>query len=135
MRSSTATSSEDGGSVGSRARRFPNHDGGALMVEDQPKRRSDISVRPVGGELVVLDRTVNRIHQLNPTATFIWDQCDGQRTVQEIAEQLAGSFEVELDTAREAVTGLIHRLRDLALLELPGIRKRAETPPPCAPSL
>jgi hypothetical protein len=42
---------------------------------------------------------------LNPTATFIWDQCDGQRTVQEIAEQLAGSFEVGLDTAREAVTG------------------------------
>ncbi len=89
------------------------------MVDDHPKRRSEVSVRAVGNELVVLDRTANRIHQLNSTARFIWNRCDGQRAVRDIADELAASFEVEPDTASESVTTLVRQFSKLGLLNRP----------------
>jgi hypothetical protein len=98
--------------------RLPGHNGDTSpMLDDHPKRRSDISVRAVGEELVVLDRTANRIHQLNRTASFIWNRCDGQHTLPEIAGELAASFEVEPDTARETVTTMVPRFSELGLLD------------------
>jgi hypothetical protein len=95
----------------------PIHDGGMHMVDDHPRRRSDMSVRAVEGELLVLDRTANRIHQFNGTASFIWNRCDGQLAVREIAAELTTAFEVEPDTAREAVSALIGQFKRLGLLD------------------
>jgi hypothetical protein len=87
------------------------------MIGDYPKRRSGVSIRAVEGELVVLDLEAEQVHQLNPTASFIWQRCDGQRTVGKIADELAGSFDVDPDTAREAVIGALRRLDELGLLD------------------
>jgi len=87
------------------------------MVDDNPKRRSDVSIRSVDGEMVVLDREAKQIHQVNTTASFIWHRCDGQRTVREIADELAGSFDVDPDTARQAVIAALHRFDELGLLD------------------
>ena len=88
-----------------------------MMVEDHPKRRSDVTVRAVQEELVVLDRAGNHIHQLNPTATFIWHRCDGRQTVPEISDEVAGAFAVDHETAREAVITSVRRFAELGLLE------------------
>ena len=87
------------------------------MVEEHPKRRSDVSARAVQEELVVLDRAGNQIHQLNSTATFIWQRCDGRQTVQAIADEVAVTFAVDPETAREAVITSVRRFAELGLLE------------------
>src|SRR2546427_9530923 len=69
------------------------------MSENYPRRRSDISARVVVDETVVLDLGAAQIHQLNATASFIWDRCDGYCTVAAIAEKLTGSFDVDCETA------------------------------------
>jgi hypothetical protein len=97
--------------------RLPVHDVGTRMVDDHPRRRCDMSVRAVDGELLVLDRTAHRIHQFNRTASFIWNRCDGQLTVAGIVGELTAAFEVEPDAAREAVTALIGQFRQLGLLD------------------
>jgi hypothetical protein len=58
------------------------------------RRRTDVKTCLVDGELVVLDRHGELIHQLNKTASYIWEQCDGRRTAAEIAGQLGEAFEV-----------------------------------------
>lgn len=67
--------------------------------------------------MVVLDREAEQIHQLNPTASFIWERCDGRRTAWDIADELAGAFDVDPDTAREAVSAALRRFAELGLLD------------------
>ena len=81
-----------------------------------PRRRSDISARLVEGEMVVLDRERDLVHQLNLTATFIWNRCDGQCTAQEIARQLVDAFDVDLRTAEASVAAALEQFKQLGLL-------------------
>jgi Coenzyme PQQ synthesis protein D (PqqD) len=92
-------------------------DSGYMMAEDYPRRRADVNVRVVDGEAVVLDRQKELIHQLNQTATYIWEQCDGRFVVQEIAARLAETFDVAPETAMQDVVKVIQDLQALSLLE------------------
>ena len=82
-----------------------------------PQRRSDVIARLLDGETVVLDRQAGLIHQLNPTASYIWARCDGHSTIAAIAHQLAHAFAVEPAVAARDVRALVRQLQALQLLE------------------
>jgi len=82
-----------------------------------PKRRSDLSVRVVEGETVVLDRQGGLIHQFNRTASEVWDRCDGSHTVLQMAEQLVEAYDVDLATAVADVIAIVRQLHTLTLLQ------------------
>jgi hypothetical protein len=82
-----------------------------------PRRRADLRVRVVDGETVVFDRRQGLIHQLNHTAHYIWERCDGTSTIAEIAQQLATAFVVEVQTAADDVATLVEQFQTLELLE------------------
>lgn len=87
-------------------------------MKDYPNHRTDVSVRIVDGELIVLDRQKELIHQLNQTASYIWERCDGHSTVADIAHQLADEFSVSLETAEADTQRFIEQLHTLDLLIL-----------------
>jgi hypothetical protein len=51
-------------------------------------RREGIITKEVDGELLVYDRTRDKAHCLNPSAAAVWNLCDGQTTVADIAAKL-----------------------------------------------
>jgi len=53
-----------------------------------PRRRTDVNSQVVEGETVVLDRHHEFINQLNLTATYIWERCDGNASPEDIAATL-----------------------------------------------
>jgi hypothetical protein len=81
------------------------------------KRRLDVKSRLVDGETVVLDQQAGVIHQLNATASFIWERCDGRAIPTDIAQQLAHAFEVDPQVALRDVIAMIGQLEALHLLE------------------
>jgi len=83
-----------------------------------PRRRADVNSRVVEGELVVLDRQHELIHQLNLTATYIWERCDGTASVEDIAAQLAETFAVAYEAALHDVGRVLSDLQRLQLLEV-----------------
>jgi hypothetical protein len=83
----------------------------------RPIRRSDIIVRYIEGEAVVLDRHSGFIHQLNHTAIYIWDRCNGQLTTAEIVSQLMLTFEVNESMATHDVSTMLSHFHSLRLLE------------------
>ncbi|SRR5712692_3270730 len=88
-----------------------------MAAVNYPRRRSDVNSRVVDGETVVLDRQNGLIHQLNHTATYIWERCDGRATVGEIAAQLAETFAVASEIAINDVVRVTRHFQDLQLLE------------------
>jgi Coenzyme PQQ synthesis protein D (PqqD) len=82
-----------------------------------PKRRPDVLSRLIDGETVVLDRQAGWVHQLNQTASYVWERCDGQSTVTDIVHRLAHAFDVDLSVATRDVRALIRQLQELHLLE------------------
>ena len=85
-------------------------------MNDYPRQRADVNVRNVEGELIVLDRRNGMIHQLNPTAGYIWERCDGRSTVADIVNQLVEEFGVSFDTAEADTRKFIEQLQTLDLL-------------------
>ena len=80
------------------------------------KRRMGVQSRLVEGEMVVLDREHDLIHQLNKTATFIWEHCEGQQSAAEIANAVCENFEVDEATAIREVIQTLERLQSLRLI-------------------
>jgi hypothetical protein len=82
----------------------------------RPNRRTEFEERVVEGEMVVMDKESEQIHQLNQTAAFIWQLCDGEHDRMQIAEKLATAFEVDVETAEADVSETLNKLEEIGLL-------------------
>ena len=63
------------------------------------KNDEKTAYRIIDGEAVVVNLKDSTFHTLNPVATFIWGQIDGQIKVEQIIEKICQEFEVDWDTA------------------------------------
>jgi len=88
------------------------------MMNTAVRRDGSVMVREVDGEILVLDTLSNQVHQLNRTASFIWRQCGGALSPDEIATALTEAFAVDGATALDDVVKTLDQLRSLNLLDL-----------------
>lgn len=79
-------------------------------------RTKSLLVQQVGPEVVVLDQTANRAHRLNPTAAFIWRNCDGTRSPANLSRLLREEFGIE-DPSGEVTRLALEDLQKLQLIE------------------
>jgi methyltransferase-like protein len=79
------------------------------------EKRADVICSEVDGETLILDVRSSKIHHLNATASYIWNECDGQRSTVEIAETLAQHFEIDINTAKTDVERTVLQLTELNL--------------------
>jgi hypothetical protein len=77
-----------------------------------------LAARVIGGEAVVVTPGDSQVHELNGTATWLFEACDGRRSGWQLAEALCAAFEVERTEAAEDVAALLERFRDRGLVEL-----------------
>lgn len=69
-----------------------------MATSGYPKARRDgLVLRKLPEELLVYDTETHEAHCLNTTAAFVWQQCDGTKSVSEIADGVRASFETEMD--------------------------------------
>jgi hypothetical protein len=82
----------------------------------KPVRNPSLAWRTIEGEVVVISPEDSLVHELNETASFIWNVTNGERTSTEIAELLAQEFEVSPEVARVDAEELIAALQEKKLL-------------------
>lgn len=81
------------------------------------RRRQEVRVEAVEDGLVAQSADGQAVHLLNRTAAFIWERCDGARTAEEIAGELAAETDEGLERVRADVAATLADLRDKGLLE------------------
>jgi hypothetical protein len=80
------------------------------------KRRDGLILRKVQQDLLLLDTEFNQIHQLNETASFIWENWEQVPDPVEIARLLAQKFDVDERVVLNDVSAIVGRLQELNLL-------------------
>lgn len=72
-----------------------------------PRRRDDVVVRELGGEVVFTDPRSGCSYLLNRTAWLVWQGCDGMTTSRSIAKSMTETFDIDEDTALNDVEEVI----------------------------
>jgi hypothetical protein len=87
-----------------------------------PRQSTEVVARRIAGEVFLVPirgrlADLKGIYALNPVAAFIWERLDGKADVVEIATAMAGTFEVQFETALADARELVGKLRDQGFLE------------------
>jgi hypothetical protein len=78
-------------------------------------RKSDIFAENLPEEVVLYDKTNNKVHCLSKTAAAIWESCDGTRTVDDLAHIVEAKLGAPPD--RQLVLLALEELEKAGLLE------------------
>lgn len=81
------------------------------------KPRPDLAVEKTDGELIVLDKAAGKVHQLNSSATFVWNCLSDGVAIDDIALMLSEAFEIEAEVAQSDVETVLNQLKELALID------------------
>ncbi len=76
------------------------------MSPPNPIRSDGLEVDEAEDGLVVYDPREDMVHHLNPSASVIFDLCDGSRDAAEIAALLGAVYELASPPREEALAGL-----------------------------
>lgn len=87
-----------------------------VLASVRPVQNPLAAWREIDSVVVVISPEDSVLHELNPTAGFIWKHSTGERTTEEIARLLADEFEVEVATALADTRELIAELAAKKLL-------------------
>jgi hypothetical protein len=85
-----------------------------------PKARKDnVIARELGDEVLIYDRSRDKALCLNRTAAFVWKQCNGRTSIEQIADRLGSEMSSDFETPidERLVWYAISQLRREHLLE------------------
>lgn len=83
----------------------------------RPQTRQDLAVVVLDGEAVVYDEDSGGLHHLNPTATIVFQLCDGTATVREMSSEISEVFGIPVDDVEREVRALLRGLRKSGLMD------------------
>jgi hypothetical protein len=78
---------------------------------------SNVAVQMVEDEALILDLNKDQIHQLNTTAAFVWNKCDGRTPIDKVTARLTEEFDIDSDTAKNDIEQILKQLCELELIE------------------
>lgn len=86
------------------------------MKDKRPKKRDNLLYRELDGEGIIYDQEKSMVHTLNPTATLIWNCCNGKQSVNDIAKKFLKKYDTSLDNALKDIEKMVKNLKNLKLL-------------------
>ena len=89
-----------------------------MLVAKRPQRKQDFLLEVLDGEMLIYDPTRTRALCLNDTASLIWQLCDGERTVEEIAKVLRDTYPEAGEAVEDDVDTMVRRFAEHGAIEL-----------------
>lgn len=76
-----------------------------------PQRNDQYIWREIDGETFVLSENGKKIITLNKVASFIWQKCDGKRTLEEMHALILDNFDVAEEAAWQDLGRFVAKMR------------------------
>jgi pyrroloquinoline quinone biosynthesis protein D len=87
------------------------------MTKGRPIRAKSAVWRRVGDEVVVIRGDGLSTHILNTTAALVWEMCDGEHSIAEMASMLATRFDVSPEVAQADIEEVNDRLVQAGIMD------------------
>lgn len=88
-----------------------------ISLSLSPHKKAGVMAQQVLDEMVLYDGNTEMGYSLNASARFIWDLCDGERTLSSICEEIAQDLEIEPAMLHDDVLTTVTELLKLGLLK------------------
>ncbi len=84
-----------------------------------PKRKSHLVFNKIEDQLIIIDfESEKQFHQLNETAAFIWNFCDGNHDFDQIENLLLEEFDAETEIIHNDLKNILKEFKENGLLDL-----------------
>ncbi len=83
----------------------------------RPRRREGVLDIDMGDGFILFDESSSLVHHLNPSATLIWQLCDGTGSVADLAGDIAAEYGLDEPTIRSQVAEVIAEFDALELVQ------------------
>ena len=83
-----------------------------------PKQKPGLEISTVGDEVLVHDVQREKVHVLNMSAGKILELCDGTRTMEAVAADVARLYSIGTDRVQADVDRAVGEFKGLGILEL-----------------
>ena len=87
-----------------------------MHAGDRPQRKEGIVWRRGNDGVVVLNPNDGQYFSLDDVGGRIWELCEGERSVADIADVLAEEYEADASVIQADALGLLHELKDEGLV-------------------
>lgn len=87
-----------------------------MFEEKTPLVKSEIQHQELDDGAVLFDPTTDRVHTLNASAAYVWNSCDGTRSLEEISRDLANVAGISVEKARSDVEAAMDQFQREKLL-------------------
>ena len=87
-------------------------------IKSRPKQVGEVWVRRESDQAAIYDPAAGALHRLNPSALAIWELCDGETTIEEMAAAVAELTSMQRSSAQHDVEAAIRKLAALGLVDL-----------------
>jgi hypothetical protein len=93
-----------------------------MKLDSIPKRSKAVAWRTIEGETLLVPLRAKgkqeRINIFNDTATYIWNQINGRRSVAQIIAKIVAEYNGDAKKIEKQVKGLLNELHDKKILEV-----------------
>ena len=80
------------------------------------KKNPKMPWQSLGGETIVIDPLQNFSHEMDNTATFIWNRLDGNFTLEQIVDELCNEYSVARELATEDILEFVGMLAEKGMV-------------------
>lgn len=83
----------------------------------RPRKSADVLELDMGDGLILYNHDGDLVHHLNPSAGVVWQICDGNASVADLATDIAAAYELDIEATQDEVAAVIAEFDALGLVE------------------
>jgi PqqD family protein of HPr-rel-A system len=87
-----------------------------VPADYRPEKSADVLELDMGDGLILYNHDSSLVHHLNPSAALVWQLCDGQATVGQLAKEIAEEYSLQADQVLTQIGSVVAEFDALDLV-------------------
>ncbi|ARM75152.1 PqqD family protein [Acidianus manzaensis] len=88
------------------------------IKDKKPQKVGEFLDKAENGENYIIKLSEDKIYEVAPIAYYIWAMCDGEKTVNQIVDEVSKEANIEFDQLKDPISAVLDQLQQASLITL-----------------